>query len=189
MQKKNYHFHLFCETNMTTNDEVKFVLRKKKDEDTVTISCPKCGYSTKVGVQDLQIFSRYMRVQCKCRFTFDVKLEFRQERRKIIDLGGLFYNPHESDKWKTYLNTWDSSYVFNSNCRIKDISMHGLKVEVIGSHSLEVGRKLRIRFKLGDTVRHEVEKDVVIRFVKGSFLGCEFLDLEQNSTLIGFYMM
>ena len=164
------------------------VIRKKKGEEFVTIYCPKCAFRTEVGTVDLQMFARGVRVQCRCSHIFNATFEFRQGFRKNADVEG-YYRKFHGPTLEPQRQPRESQNGFNSNCRIKNVSMLGVNFELIGKHSLKVGEKLRIRFKLITSALNKIEKDAVIRSIIGNRIGCEFLSLEHDEKQIGFFMM
>ena len=76
------------------------------------------------------------------------------------------------------------------NCRIKNISLGGLGFLALNKIRFQVGDQLKIKFTLDKIPPEIVEKDVLVRTIKDSYVGCQYLE-ESGFTdrTLGFYLM
>ena len=75
------------------------------------------------------------------------------------------------------------------NCRIKDISTHGLGFMALSEHKVQKDQSLKIIFSLDDSVKTVLKKRAVVRRVNDNFIGCEFLETEKEDRAVGFYVL
>jgi len=142
-----------------------------KNDNTATIICPKCGTSRKVSVDGLRSKQHRIKVRCSCGYVFKLDLEFRRHFRKNTDLQGEY-------NFET-----DARHV-----RIIDLSISGACFEVRGPHDIEPGMKGELVFTLDNRNMSNLYRKVIICTVKGSRIGCEFLNSNTPSRELGFYM-
>jgi len=72
---------------------------------------------------------------------------------------------------------------------VTNVSMSGLGARVIGSHNMQPGVQLEVKFNLNDANNSELRKRVVVRLVNGNYIGCEFLEKDSSDKALGFYLM
>ncbi|OQY57522.1 MAG: hypothetical protein B6245_16595 [Desulfobacteraceae bacterium 4572_88] len=122
--------------------------------------CPKCKKTVTMDVSKYKDINRAVRIegQCVCGHSHTVLLERRKHYRKEVIIPG--------------------EYVFGRKrgmMTVMDLSRSGLKFEADETGKLRVGDKLSVRFRLEDTNRTLIEKEVVIRTISGgNILGSEF---------------
>ena len=156
--------------------EKTYITRKK----TATLICPKCQRSKTVDVSQFVITSNKnikINVKCPCGHAFTSFLERRKRYRKETKLPGSFAR-FVADKpaGRGYL-------------LIRDLSSTGMKIEVYENFKFSEGDILKIEFQLDDSKKTLITKKVVIRSIKNSFIGTEFLQTEAEDKALGFYLM
>jgi hypothetical protein len=72
---------------------------------------------------------------------------------------------------------------------VKDVSMGGIGFEAVGSCRIKVEHELKVTFALDDAHSSTIEKNVVVRIVRGKFVGCEFLHAHEYDKALGFYLL
>ncbi|MFQ5981728.1 MAG: PilZ domain-containing protein, partial [Candidatus Heimdallarchaeota archaeon] len=75
------------------------------------------------------------------------------------------------------------------NCKIFDISLGGIGITTIGKHNIDEGDYITVKFTLDTPASPTIEKEATVRWVKGNYIGCEFIDTDKNDTNIGFYLL
>ncbi len=66
-----------------------------------------------------------------------------------------------------------------------DLSMVGLRFEVVGHNDIEMGHILRVRFTLDNQKATEIEKEVGVVNNRQDQFGCEFLIIDDEKELGG----
>ncbi len=144
-----------------------------KDDNKATIICPVCKMNRTVSVESLRNKQHHIKVRCSCGHSFEVDLEFRRHFRKETHLQGD-YNI-ENDVGHT---------------RVTDLSIRGACFEVRGPHDLQPGMEGELVFTLDNRKMSILYRKVIIRSVRGSRIGCEFLEKNNPPNKeLGFYMM
>ncbi len=157
------------------NDIPKSVKTFVKPDSFATIVCPACRAVKNIGVLKFKDKKHAVRVKCGCGHTFEVQLEFRLHYRKETNLDGTYdIKPPAVGGGKT---------------KIVNLSIRGACFEVKGKHSLEPGQAGSLVFTLDDKKETVLIKNVIIKSVKGSRIGCEFVDDKAFEKELGFYMM
>ena len=72
---------------------------------------------------------------------------------------------------------------------VKDVSMGGIGFESNDSHLVQVDHELEVTFTLDDNQSSVIKKQVVVRIVRGTFVGCEFLHAHEYDKALGFYLL
>ncbi|MBW2466056.1 MAG: MBL fold metallo-hydrolase [Deltaproteobacteria bacterium] len=157
-----------------------------REDNKVTLSCPSCLLVREMPVDNLMDSKHFMTVNCPCGTTYGVNLNFRKHYRKEVSIGG-------------YYSTGDDGFPMSDagsiptvpiNCRITNISLGGLGLTIIGEKRFEVGDTFRVKFTLDKEPPEIIEKDVAVKSVRGSYVGCEFIEETGFSDrTLGFYLM
>ena len=148
----------------------------------VTFSCPQCKNTRTVDVTKYKALEKAVKIKvhCTCGNDYPVMLERRKQFRKAVSLPGTFtriYNERRAGK---------------GTMVVKDVSRNGLLIRVNDSAHINVGDILEVDFKLDDSKRSLIQKEVVIRKISGYDLGTEFLSIDPGNAsdkAIGFYLM
>ena len=75
------------------------------------------------------------------------------------------------------------------NIMVLDISRTGLKIKILGEHTLKDGDWIEVEFRLDNSVQTLVKRMVNIKNVSGEYLGTSFSDTKHFDPIIGFYML
>lgn len=104
-----------------------------------------------------------------------VNLEFRKAYRKEIKLSGDYAHlPHKRPRGKML---------------VVNISKTGIGAQISGAHSIKEGHELQMTFNLDDRHHSLIDKKVVVRLVRKSYVGCEFIEPTSHDRALGFYLM
>jgi hypothetical protein len=144
-------------------------------EGVAVIKCPACELVKTTKVVNFKGSRHVLNVKCTCKNVFLVNLEFRKAWRKEIKLPGDYILLPEK--------------ILRGRMMVVNISKTGVGLQIIGAHRLKAGEKLQVSFILDDNHGSTIDKKVVIRLVKGSSVGCEFLEATSHDRALGFYLM
>ena len=106
-----------------------------------------------------------------------VNLEFRKRKRKQTNLRGTYVNHSQKDS--------------NGNIIVKNISVSGLEFTSYDLQDFNIDDELTVTFTLDDEHLSEITKEVVVKDLRKSSVGCEFIrsgELAFDGPL-GFYIM
>ncbi len=152
----------------------------------VVLSCPDCLIVKEIPVDKFAGKKHFLTVNCPCGTTYGVNLNFRQQYRKDVSIGGYFTSGEES------VGLVDSGSVptVAINCRIKNISLGGLGFTALSRVRVQVGDRLRVKFTLDKEPPEIIEKEVIVRGISDNYIGCEFIEETGFSDrTLGFYLM
>lgn len=139
------------------------------------LKCPACEAVKSAKVDSFKTGPHQVKVRCNCQAIFTVRLEFRKAYRKETRLAGEFQS---------------LGGVRNlGKLTVVNVSKGGVGAQVIGYNHCRIGDELRVSFNLDDRHHSLIDKRVVVRLVKQSYIGCEFLDPNANDKALGFYLM
>jgi predicted RNA-binding Zn-ribbon protein involved in translation (DUF1610 family) len=141
------------------------------NENLVTFRCPKCGVSKTVDATKLKVASTRLKITCKCGETFRGEIEFRKYYRKSVKLFGKYLHLSSPKRGEMI---------------VVDLSMTGLGFTSSSPHGLKAGDHLDVFFKLDNKLRSDIRLKVVVRNVRGLFVGAERTDTDLIHDL-GFY--
>ena len=139
-------------------------------------ACPQCKASKRAEVSKFRGCTSPLKVKCRCGATFTVSLEFRQDPRKGTDLAGYFCPLPEPGDWEEMV--------------VENVSFGGLMFLPLTHHRLGEGDEVRVRFRLDDKRRSEIERTAVVRRATPDHcLHCRFSDEVVYPKALGFYFM
>ena len=139
------------------------------------LKCPSCEKVKETRVEKFKGARHVLKVKCTCGKYFLANLEFRRTYRKETSLTGKF--------------TLLPEEIHQGRLIVANISKGGVGLQIQGVHKLKEGDKLQIQFVLDDVHSSEIDKKVVVRLVKGDYVGCEFAEASSHDKAIGFYLM
>jgi hypothetical protein len=145
------------------------------EDNTALLVCPHCGTSKNVQVAKYKGRKDPLKVRCTCRSAFHVLFEFRRAYRKQTNLHGDYSKLPACKQWGKMV--------------VKNISLTGIGFSTLTRHNLRKDDELKVKFTLDDKRRSEIEKDVVVRLVEDTYIGCEFTERVQFDKVLGFYLM
>ena len=139
-----------------------------------TIKCPKCGIIKNLPAGQFRGRQHTLKVRCSCDYAWDILLDFRRHYRKKTDLSG------------TYILELPASG--GGRLSVLNISRSGVGFSVKGLHAIKIGQKARLQFTLDNKKQTPIDKHVIIRTVKGVYIGCEFIEDRVFEKDLGFYL-
>jgi len=71
---------------------------------------------------------------------------------------------------------------------VKDITMGGLGPEAVGEIRIQKEHELEVTFNLDDDDSSLIRKLVMVKIVKGRYVGCEFRHSFGYDKALGFYL-
>ena len=148
-----------------------------RPDNTAVITCPHCGFQKSVPVESYKGSKSRLKIKCGCKNVFTVNLEFRKRVRKRTSLKGTYVNHSQKNK--------------RGSITVKNISVDGLEFSSMDVQTFEVDDELTVEFTLDDDQRSEITKEVIVRDVRKTSVGCEF---ERSGEFafdgpLGFYIM
>ena len=152
----------------------------------IKLRCPNCLENKQIPASVLK--SKYkFTAKCKCQTVFEVELEYRRSIRKETNLDGYYsYSLKKLQNHKVLEGDIVTGFT-STNCNIMDISTYGLKFNCLFPHEIKNDDLLYIIFKLSSGTN--IEKKVVVRNVRGGYIGCEFIDVQEGDQDIGLYLL
>ncbi len=149
------------------------------EEGFAVFTCPKCKTAKTADVRQYQHLQKAVRarIRCSCGHRFVALLERRMHYRKQVNLSGMYVI---------------KSGKIEGSITIKDISRTGINFISWSPMDFEVGTRMMVQFRLNDTQRTEIRKEVIIRTVSGAKIGAEFYTIDPQNVYdkaLGFYMM
>ncbi len=152
------------------------------EDNTATLICPACGNFKTVDVSKYLGYSISVKikVRCKCGHTFPVFLERRQQFRKTTNIEGYYTC---SDR-----RSAPSAAHISGKMTITDLSGTGIRMKLNAMPRFTVGDRLQVEFHLNDSHNSLVRKEVVVKNMKGYFVGAEYTSSLNFDSALGFYL-
>jgi hypothetical protein len=150
-------------------------LRFYADEmNQVTLLCPRCSKSKSINASPFREAKQFLRIRCSCGEVFEAAIDFRKCYRKKVRLGGEYRNRRSGE---------------NGELLVENLSIDGIGFDPIKPHGLLSGDIVNVEFTLDDPRRSKVRRTVVVRTVRGSFVGSEFAPGQPNNRDLNFYLL
>lgn len=148
-----------------------------RPDGTAVISCPHCGRQKTVPVASYKGSKSRIKIKCGCKNVFPVNLEFREKNRKKTNLHGKFTNHTQKD--------------FRGDIVVKCLSLNGLEFVTMDIDRFEIDDAVTVSFKLDNTDRTTIKKEVTVRDIRDNTIGCEFAKSSEYAPdrELGFYLM
>ena len=105
-----------------------------RQDNTAVFHCPHCGRQKAIPVDKLRGHKHKLKVECGCKETFTVNLEFRQRVRKKTYLRGTYINHSQKGG--------------GGDLYIKNISVVGLEFTSLNVQGFKVDDELALEFNL-----------------------------------------
>lgn len=138
--------------------------------------CEKCGRVQRIQVAETAP-EQTIRIKCKCRHTFSVRIDQRRHYRKNVSLPGIFEKlyPQDTEKGKVI---------------VQDISQTGMGFLTSTKKRVNVNDVLKLKFTLDDPHSSTIHVRGTVKIVKDQYVGVE-LDRpnEHIQKILGFYLM
>ncbi len=147
----------------------------------VTFTCPKCEQPRVVDLADHPELEKTdkAKVKCPCGHKYSVSIERRKQYRVETNFAGEFKQIVDTGEIDRGLMT------------VLDMSRTGLKIRLNVKRDLKVGDTLSLEFRLDDSQRTLIQKEVVIKKIFGLEVGVEFTSIHPSNPsdrALGFYM-
>lgn len=146
-----------------------------KTNDTASIRCPECSLVKNIAVGKYRNGRHTLKTRCSCDHIFLVALDFRRHYRKSTNIIGMYALIGASTNG-------------SGQMQVRNISRSGVGFTISGQHSISIGQKALLNFKLNDTKRTELTKKVEIKSIRDNAIGCEFIHKNQISNNLCFYL-
>jgi len=159
----------------------------KPDEEIVKIICPHCRKITELPLNKLNKKYR-SKIKCYCQAVFAIEIESRDQFRKKVNLPGFYdiTNANVSLEAKFVNRSTQDNRVAIPNCRIIELSRHGLSLEILDNAHVKAGDILKFRFNLDNSAQTEIKQECEVCHVEGRHVGCKML---KDNVSIGFYLI
>jgi hypothetical protein len=184
--------------------EIKEITLNK--ENKADIRCSKCLKNRSVDMSKYKDMDRAIRfkTKCRCGHSDTVFLNRRDKFRKNTDFFGIYTNMSSGkDGQKGEMTVLDVSRaglrmeISHVKLKVKehDVSVvtgeqasfeHKIKKPV---DEINIGDKLLVEFRLDDTKKTLIKKEVLIRWMKMPYIGVEFSSKSLYEGSLAFYMM
>lgn len=144
-------------------------------DGTTTIICPQCGKLKQADVTKYLELKSTVRLKCRCicGHSYLAELERRRYIRKKTNFPGSFRKAKNGGK---------------GIMTVCDISRSGLKLRINSSEQFMIGDELSVEFRIDDSLRSIVKKEVIVRKIESTFVGVEFSSMDHYDQL-GAYLM
>ena len=127
----------------------------------VILHCPVCEKSRREPVAKFPSNVPF-KVDCPaCGASYEIEIEVRKSFRKEVEFEGLLSRLEPEG--------------LSEKIAIVNLSYSGCGFNASPKHGLELGNKIRITFTLDDAMKTTLRKEATVRFVKGRYIGCEFV--------------
>ena len=151
-------------------------------DNTATLICPSCGKFKTVDVAKYVNRAEpvKIKVRCSCGHEFSIFLERRQQFRKETSIDGFY----------TCSSRHTAPYTghISGKMTVVDISRTGLRLKLNTMPRFTVGDRLQIEFQLNDPHASVIRKEVIVRHLKGYFVGTEYTSPLNFDSALGFYL-
>ena len=159
-----------------------------RQDSSATVTCPHCGVRYKVNAAKVKTRGRRSKLRCKCRDSFSVFFEFRENPRRELYVEG-YYRPIKEVYIRGTARTSPASESL-VRVRVQNISRTGIGFVVPTGHELKVGDRIEIIFTLDDREQNRVEREAIVRrLAEDNYLGCEFTDVGHVDRETGLLVM
>ena len=176
------------------------------NENIAKIKCPKCHKSKSVDMSKYMTMDRVIifKAKCICGHSYTVVLNRRDKFRKTTDFFGVYTNlssGKEGQKGQMFVLDVSRSglrlEISHVQLKMKD---HDISVitgkQATFEHKIQkpvdeinIGDKLLVEFRLDDTKKTLIKKEVIIRWMKMPYIGVEFNSQSLYDGSLGLYMM
>jgi transcription elongation factor Elf1 len=144
----------------------------------VFLNCPFCENSSRRRAESFPNSNQPngISITCSsCGKTYEIQLDFRKAFRKITFFDGFYSKLGSPGGFE--------------KMTVIDLSLGGCSFLASGKHSLNPDDRIKLVFNLDNAQHTKIEKDIVVRIVKGRQIGCEFIATASGyDPDIGFYL-
>jgi len=163
------------------------------------LNCQGCGRICRIIPAEVGHSNRIVKIygmdglyiyQCDCGNRFNVKLDFRRKPRSSCDISSFYTTLTRTDYGLKPSSAGQNLYQTTINSVIKNISVEGIGLITHRRHDIKPDDELLVKFllKRGEKERL-LERRVIVRTVRGNYIGAEFFPDDKKKPEIGFYLM
>jgi hypothetical protein len=142
------------------------------------LSCPFCGESSSRRAESFSNSNQPngISITCaSCGKAYAIQIDLRKAFRKKTFFDGFYSKLGTPGGFE--------------KMTIVDLSLGGCSFLASGKHSLNPDDRIKVMFNLDNAQRTKIEKEAVVRVVKGRQIGCEFaVTASGYDPDIGFYL-
>lgn len=152
-------------------------------ENTATITCPACQKTVTKDVSRFKGTDTHIKLKarCQCGHSYTVFLERRKQYRKSVELRGTY---KRQDPQARSANSEQSG-----SMTVLDISRTGIRMKLNVPPRFRVGDQIALEFRLDDANKSLVRRDVIVRNIKGLYVGATYAMAQSYDNIIGFYLL
>ncbi|MBU0730755.1 MAG: hypothetical protein KKE17_06280 [Proteobacteria bacterium] len=126
------------------------------------ITCPFCDKFRTTSVTRFKNIQGTIKVKCSCKKEFFIKLDFVRLRQQLTSLNGEFVN---------LTRNYARGKIQNIHVTKKSITFNTTSFTTV-----QRGDKLKIDFTLEKPTHNKVQKNAIVRLVRGNHVECYFVD-------------
>ncbi|MBW2490091.1 MAG: PilZ domain-containing protein [Deltaproteobacteria bacterium] len=143
------------------------------DTNQVLIICSKCGSEQNINVTKFKDTQKKLKDRCRCGEPYEFTIEFRKKYRKDVELPGKYIHPGTGEK---------------GDIMIRDLSMIGIRFECLNPHHILKDDIVKVKFKLDDSKKSELQKQVKVVWVKDRIIGSYYIETKLYREDLEFFL-
>ena len=143
------------------------------DTNQVSTICPKCGIEQNIDTTKFKDTQKKLEGKCRCGEPYQFTIEFRKRPRKDVRLLGEYFIPGIEEKGEII---------------IRELSMSGIRFECLNPHHISKDDTVKVKFKLDDPNRSEIQKPVKIVRVEDRIIGAYYIEKKLYETNLALYL-
>jgi len=139
----------------------------------VSIICPKCRLEQNIDTTNFKDTQKKLDGKCRCGEPYQYSIEFRKSYRKDVRLPGEYIIPGIEEK---------------GDMIVRDLSMIGIRFECLNPHHISKDDTVKVKFRLDDPNRSEIQKPVKIVRVEDRIIGAYYIEKKLYETNLALYL-
>jgi len=143
------------------------------DSNQVSIICPKCRLEQNIDTTNFKDTQKKLDGKCRCGEPYQYSIEFRKSYRKDVRLPGEYIIPGIEEK---------------GDMIVRDLSMIGIRFECLNPHHISKDDTVKVKFRLDDPNRSEIQKPVKIVRVEDRIIGAYYIEKKLYETNLALYL-
>jgi hypothetical protein len=143
------------------------------DTNQVSIICPKCEREQNIDTTKFKDTQKKLEGKCRCGEPYQFTIEFRKRPRKDVRLLGEYFIPGIEEKGEII---------------IRELSMSGIRFECLNPHHISKDDTVKVKFKLDDPKRSDIQKHVKVVWVRDRIIGAYYIEKKLYQTNLALYL-
>ena len=143
------------------------------DTNRVSIICPKCGFEQNIDATKFKDTQKKLKGRCRCGEPYQFTIEFRKRYRKDVSLPGEYNLQGKGEK---------------GDIVVRDLSMIGIRFECLNPHHILRDDTVKVKFKLDDPKRSDIQKHVKVVWVEDRIIGAYYIETKLYKNDLKFYL-